>query len=32
MDRETKHGFVAMFVMLAIAISFPILLKAMGAW
>lgn len=32
MDRETKVGFVCMFVMVFSAIAFPIILKAMGAW
>lgn len=32
MDRETKIGFVFMFVMLGLAIGFPLFLKFAGAW
>lgn len=32
MDRETKIGFTCMFIMLACVLTFPFLLRAMGAW
>ncbi len=32
MDRETKIGFICMFVMVAGAVMFPISLKLLGAW